>query len=265
MGHKAPIGIKVDGQTAVPQDPSRPEDQEAAFKAMLQTYGHVLGPLLLGDYPPSMIEDYGPDGTNWLPYFSHDEKLRLLNVKSRPDIIGLDIYSSVYAMEVSDCIRGQSDAWPSCVRFDIWDNNGKMIGTPSDSSWNFDYPHTVRVALQHVYETYVSSAANENGQIKLVVSENGVAVKDESWKALQDALNDDDRVAWYTHTITSIRDAIEQDGIPVIGLAAWSCIDNFEWAEGYRPRFGLIYVDRDTQVRTPKKSAGFMKRVFGEP
>ena len=49
------------------------------------------------------------------------------------------------------------------------------------------------------------------------------------------------------------REAIER-GVDVRGYYVWSLIDNFEWAEGFRQRFGLVHVDHETQVRTPKKS-----------
>ena len=45
------------------------------------------------------------------------------------------------------------------------------------------------------------------------------------------------------------------DGVDVRGYFVWSLLDNFEWAEGYRPRFGVVHVDYETQVRTPKRSA----------
>ena len=51
------------------------------------------------------------------------------------------------------------------------------------------------------------------------------------------------------------------DGIPVHGYFCWSLLDNFEWAEGYAKRFGIVHVDYDTQVRTPKLSAKWFARV----
>jgi beta-glucosidase len=50
----------------------------------------------------------------------------------------------------------------------------------------------------------------------------------------------------------------------VRGYFAWSLLDNYEWLLGYRPRFGLVAVDRDTQRRTPKPSAAILGRVARE-
>jgi len=52
------------------------------------------------------------------------------------------------------------------------------------------------------------------------------------------------------------------DGVPVKGYFHWSIMDNFEWAEGYKHRFGLIYVDYKTQQRTLKDSARWYRKVI---
>ena len=52
------------------------------------------------------------------------------------------------------------------------------------------------------------------------------------------------------------------EGIDVLGYQHWSLMDNFEWAEGYGPRFGLIHIDYKTQKRTLKDSAYFYKKVI---
>ena len=51
-------------------------------------------------------------------------------------------------------------------------------------------------------------------------------------------------------------------GVPVIGYQHWSLMDNFEWAEGYDPRFGLVYVDYETGNRKIKKSGYHYKRII---
>ena len=53
-----------------------------------------------------------------------------------------------------------------------------------------------------------------------------------------------------------------QEGIPVKGYCHWSLLDNFEWAEGYEKRFGLVHVDYETQLRTLKYSAHWYKAVI---
>ncbi|HNJ04350.1 MAG TPA: family 1 glycosylhydrolase, partial [Leptospiraceae bacterium] len=54
----------------------------------------------------------------------------------------------------------------------------------------------------------------------------------------------------------------KRDGYPVHGYFVWSFLDNFEWAFGYRPRFGLVHVDYETQVRIPKDSALFYRDLI---
>ena len=67
----------------------------------------------------------------------------------------------------------------------------------------------------------------------------------------------------YLHDhLAAALDAIEQ-GVDLRGYFHWSLMDNFEWAHGYRPRFGLIHVDYDTLVRTPKASFRWYQQAIG--
>ena len=65
---------------------------------------------------------------------------------------------------------------------------------------------------------------------------------------------DDDRLEYIAAHLGQVHQAME-DGVPVHGYFAWSLLDNFEWALGYGPKFGLVAVDLETQRRTPKQSA----------
>lgn len=79
---------------------------------------------------------------------------------------------------------------------------------------------------------------------------------------VEQAIKDTDRVNYFRGYLDSLERAVKEDNVPVIGFCAWSCQDNWEWAEGYGPRFGLTHVDYKTQKRTPKASAWYVKEFF---
>jgi beta-glucosidase len=72
---------------------------------------------------------------------------------------------------------------------------------------------------------------------------------------------DTDRVMYLRNYLTQLQRAAAE-GIPVRGYFLWSLMDNFEWGDGYTNRFGLHYVDYQTQKRTPKLSASFYREVI---
>ena len=74
-------------------------------------------------------------------------------------------------------------------------------------------------------------------------------------------MHDKKRIAFLRDYLGSVKRAVNE-GIDVLGYQHWSLMDNFEWAEGYGPRFGLIHIDYKTQKRTLKDSAYFYKKVI---
>ena len=84
-----------------------------------------------------------------------------------------------------------------------------------------------------------------------MVTENGMAASD----AISDdgACHDSERVRFLDEFLGNLKRAADE-GIPVLGYQHWSIMDNFEWCEGYTPRFGLIHIDYKTQKRTLKDS-----------
>jgi beta-glucosidase len=126
------------------------------------------------------------------------------------------------------------------------DANG-IIAHPSDPSntltgWAYR-PDAIGIALRN--------AAEVTGGIPALITENGIATAD------------DDRRIDYTETaLRHVAEAITA-GIDVRGYLHWSALDNFEWGH-WEPTFGLIAVDRDTFVRTPKPSLGWLGRVAGQ-
>jgi len=85
----------------------------------------------------------------------------------------------------------------------------------------------------------------------IYITENGAAMDD---KLIEGKVDDQDRLEYYNAHLNAVNNAIEQ-GVNVVGYFAWSLMDNFEWAEGYLKRFGIVYVDYETQKRTLKASA----------
>jgi beta-glucosidase len=95
---------------------------------------------------------------------------------------------------------------------------------------------------------------------QIIITENGAAFKD----ILEEGnINDKDRVAFYESYLQHVLKA-KNAGVKVNGYMAWTLTDNFEWTEGYKPKFGLIHVDFKTQKRTIKRSGRWFKEFLGE-
>jgi beta-glucosidase len=88
--------------------------------------------------------------------------------------------------------------------------------------------------------------AAAQAKVPVYVTENGIATED-----------DTRRVVYIQRALAAVRKCLA-DKIDVRGYIHWSLIDNFEWTSGFRPKFGLVSVNRATQERTPKPSAGFL-------
>nr|WP_043734220.1 GH1 family beta-glucosidase [Streptomyces zinciresistens] len=86
----------------------------------------------------------------------------------------------------------------------------------------------------------------------VVITENGCSYE---------GLDDQDRIAYLDGHIRALHRAVEA-GVDVRGYFVWSLLDNFEWAEGYARRFGLVHVDHATQRRTPKASYGWLRDML---
>ena len=93
----------------------------------------------------------------------------------------------------------------------------------------------------------------------LYITENGCSFPDEIGP--DGAVDDSSRIEFLNAHIKAMRTAVD-DGIDIRGYFTWSLLDNFEWAEGYHPRFGLVHVDYETQKRTPKKSYAWYRDLI---
>ena len=107
----------------------------------------------------------------------------------------------------------------------------------------------------------VSGWARRNQRYTLppvYITENGAAMPDQ---LVDGQVADSARVRYFQQHLQATADSINE-GVRIDGYFAWSLMDNFEWAEGYAKRFGIVYVDYQTQQRTLKHSAIALRDLF---
>jgi beta-glucosidase len=110
--------------------------------------------------------------------------------------------------------------------------------SPTVESMGYEYwPQALEAAIRH--------AVDVTGN-PVYVTENGIGTVDDTL-----------RIQFVTEALEGVARCLA-DGLDVRGYTYWSLLDNFEWAEGYIPRFGLVGVDRETFERTPKPSAAWL-------
>jgi beta-glucosidase len=93
----------------------------------------------------------------------------------------------------------------------------------------------------------------------IYITENGCSLADAP--AADGSFDDDERISFLDAHLRAIADAMAA-GVDVRGYLTWTLMDNFEWAEGYHQRFGLVHVDFETQRRTPRKSFGWYRDLI---
>jgi beta-glucosidase len=225
------LGITLNMGTAMAASESL-ADQEAARRADGLGARIYLDPLLRGQYPGDIMDDLSLRGIK-MPVVDGD-----LQIISEPiDVLGVNYYSSHRFTGVDAAGRTEDeDGNPISVNVPL----GRPV-TAMD--WEI-VPEGFTELLVRLSREYPGTA--------MVITENGAAFDDSPDPSGYVA--DHDRTAYLSSHIAAVA-AARQQGADVRGYFAWSLMDNFEWSYGYEKRFGLVHVDYDTQVRTPKQSA----------
>ncbi|KAK4858730.1 hypothetical protein QYF36_021152 [Acer negundo] len=240
------VGLSVDCEWAEANS-DRIEDKSAAARRIDFQLGWYLHPIYYGDYPEVMRKILG----DRLPEFTQEDKDLLRNTL---DFIGLNHYTSRFiAHEVNSLVEGnyyQAQEMERIVEFE----DGEIIGEKAASEWLYAVPWGIRKVLNYIAQTY-------NNPI-IYVTENGMDDEDDDNSPLHEMLDDKMRVKYYKRYLMAVSQAIK-DGADVRGYFAWSLLDNFEWAQGYTKRFGLVYVDyKNGLTRHPKSSAYWFLRFL---
>jgi len=133
---------------------------------------------------------------------------------------------------------------PPLTRFLTRRGGGGSADTRT-TDMGYEYrPEAVAATVRRAHDLYPDK--------DIIVTEHGIATK-----------NDEERVEFIREGLSALHGVLA-DGVPLRGYLHWSAFDNFEWAHGYRMRFGLIDVDRTTQTRTPKPSARYLGSIARE-
>ena len=228
-----PVGIVINAHSVYPGSASK-ADKAAAERAFDFHNGVFFGPIFRGEYPESFMSALG----HRMPLIEDGD---METISRSLDWWGLNYYTP---MRVShDPAKGAE--YPATI-------NAKPVSeTRTDIGWEV-YAPALGALVKTLNATYQLPECyiTENGACYNTGVENGV-------------VDDQPRLDYIADHLSVTADLIAE-GYPMRGYFAWSLMDNFEWAEGYKMRFGIVHVDYDTQVRTIKKSGHWYKALAEE-
>ncbi|MCA1441342.1 beta-glucosidase [Ensifer sp. IC4062] len=228
-----PTGIVINAHSVYPGSAGA-KDKAAAERAFDFHNGVFFGPIFKGEYPEGFLAALG----SHMPLIEDGD---MATISQPLDWWGLNYYTP---MRVSDD-PSEGVEYPATV-------NAKPVSdVKTDIGWEVYAP-----ALGTLVETL-------NARYKLpdcYITENGACY---NMGVENGAVDDQPRLDYIADHLSVTADLIAK-GYPMRGYFAWSLMDNFEWAEGYRMRFGIVHVDYETQVRTIKKSGHWYKELAGQ-
>jgi beta-glucosidase len=239
------VGITLNLSPSVPASPS-PADVAACnyYDGYMNRW--FLDPLHRAQYPEDMVREYVerghlPKGNGHGPLsFVRDGDLEAIAAKT--DFLGINYYNRTVA---------RSDRIPES------DNAPRTVFLAPQSDWTDMgwevYPEGLTEMLVRVQRDYAPR--------KVYVTENGA-----SYRQGPDAYGrvaDEKRVRFVRDHLLAARRAIDV-GVPLAGYFLWSLLDNFEWERGYTQRFGITWVDFETQRRIPKDCAFWYSEVIAD-
>jgi beta-glucosidase len=216
------------------------QDIEASARLDTRMNKLFLDPVFKGVYGDDVLQLFTKHGLNGQENAAELVKPGDLNLISQPnDFVGINHYHNMVASHK----KGEADE----VLVEQ--------ATPNhQSSWN--WPNT-----PWALEKILGRVNSEYTKLPIYITENGITLNDYSNPEGQ--VHDPDRIDYLNGYLGAVGDAI-RSGVPVQGYFAWSFLDNFEWAEGYDKRFGLVYVDFPTQTRIPKSSAYWYQSLISK-
>lgn len=185
-------------------------------------------PIVLGTFPKEGMERFGKN----MPEFT-EEDMELIHTPI--DFLGQNIYNGY-------SVRADEEGQPGIVK-----------NPPGYARTAIDWPVTPKCLYwgpKFLYERY---------GLPIYITENGMSCHD--WVTPDGKVHDSCRIDFLDSYLGNLNRAVEER-IPVAGYFLWSFMDNFEWTRGYDERFGIVYVDFQTQRRIAKDSALWYREVI---
>lgn len=230
---EVPVGLVLNAHAVIAGSES-PQDQAAAERAFELHNGAFFDPVFKGQYPQQFMQALG----SRMPPIEEGD-LAIINQKL--DWWGLNYYTPMRVLD---------DPTPE-AEFPATKPAPFVNPEKTDICWEI-YPAALGELTQQLYVRYDLP--------EMYITENGACY---NMGVVNGEVDDQPRLDYYGEHISVCADLI-RDGVPLRGYFAWSLMDNFEWAEGYRMRFGLVHVDYETQVRTIKKSGKWYSALAQE-
>ena len=196
-----------------------------------------LDPVLTGAYPKDVLDDLAAVLDDLI------EPGDLETIAAPLDWLGVNYYHDLLFEPPAE-----PEPWP--YPFVPPAHLAARTDLVTDLSWPVT-PDGLADLLRHLRDTYP-------GLPPLAVTENGAAFTD---PLIDGRVADDRRITYLAGHLEALESAMD-DGVDVLGYFVWSAFDNLEWHDGYRPRFGVVHVDYETMVRTPKDSALWLREVI---
>jgi beta-glucosidase len=234
----AEIGITLNPYPVLPLGPSD-ADRDAARRIDGIANRIWYDPVLRGCYPDDVLDDLRS-----VSDLRHIHPGDLDQIARPIDALGLNYYRCYHVAHEPGASASPSP-WPGSTDVVF----AEPASTPTANGWAVE-PTGLHDALVRVWHDYDPPP--------LYVHEIGGAFDDRPDPAGR--VDDDDRITFLDHHLRACHDAVAE-GVDLRGFFVWSYLDNFEWAEGYAYRFGVVHVDFATQRRTPKASAHWFAGV----
>ena len=193
-----------------------------------------LDPIYFGTYPELLMEWIGAHA----PVIKSGD---MKNIKQPIDFLGINYYMT---FDVS------YSPWGGLLKMDMQQASSGNWGFTKDIGFSIN-PEGLSRLLVKIKETYQNPV--------IYITENGCTLDETPYA--NGMVNDYGRIDYIRAHLRVLHSAI-QDGVDIRGYTVWSLMDNFEWAHGYQPRFGIVRVDYKTGKRTPKKSAYWYRDVI---